>query len=74
MQGSHSPPGMFLSRTCSRNANTSQKKVTAPGTGFDLVTIDVDKYPELAGEFKVSDGLPRRCSSMMSTIQMFPIT
>jgi hypothetical protein len=30
------------------------KGVTGPESGFDLVTVNVDEYPELAGEFKVT--------------------
>lgn len=30
------------------------KSVTGPESGFDLLTIDVDKYPEVAGQYKVS--------------------
>jgi hypothetical protein len=29
------------------------KSVTEAGSGFDLVTIDVDSHPELAAEYKV---------------------
>lgn len=29
------------------------KSVTGPESGFDLVTIDVDQHPEVAGEYKV---------------------
>ncbi|CAK9785749.1 thioredoxin-like protein [Cutaneotrichosporon oleaginosum] len=30
------------------------KKLTGPETQYDLMTVDVDKHPELAGEFKVT--------------------
>ncbi|GFZ42662.1 hypothetical protein JCM24511_00379 [Saitozyma sp. JCM 24511] len=30
------------------------KSVTGPESGFDLVTIDVDQHPEVAGEYKIS--------------------
>lgn len=30
------------------------KEVTEPGTGYDLLTINVDEHPDLAGQFKVS--------------------
>ncbi|TXT10921.1 hypothetical protein VHUM_01672 [Vanrija humicola] len=30
------------------------KGLTAPGSDFDLITIDVDKFPEVAGEYKVT--------------------
>lgn len=28
-------------------------EVTEPGTGYDLMTINVDDHPDLAGQFKV---------------------
>ncbi len=33
------------------------KKLTGPETEYDLMTVDVDKHPELAGEFKVGLGM-----------------
>lgn len=29
------------------------QRLTAPGTDYDLVVVDVDEQPELAGEYKV---------------------
>lgn len=29
------------------------KGLTAPGSDYDLITLDVDKFPEIAGEYKV---------------------
>jgi hypothetical protein len=37
------------------------KKLTGPETEYDLMTVDVDKHPELAGEFKVRLGMPMGC-------------
>ncbi|GMK59069.1 hypothetical protein CspeluHIS016_0700840 [Cutaneotrichosporon spelunceum] len=30
------------------------QKLTGPESEYDLMTVDVDKYPELAGDFKVT--------------------
>lgn len=30
------------------------KGVTGPDSGYDLMTLDVDEYPDLAAEYKVS--------------------
>ncbi|WVQ78713.1 thioredoxin [Cryptococcus sp. DSM 104549] len=30
------------------------KRVTGPESDYDLITLDVDQYPELAGQFKVA--------------------
>lgn len=39
------------------------KEVTEPGSGYDLMTINVDDHPDLAGQFKVCIGWIRPHSS-----------
>lgn len=30
------------------------ERLTSPDSGYDLLTIDVDQYPEVAGQYKIS--------------------
>lgn len=55
------------------------KGVTGPDSGYDLMTLDVDQYPELAAEYKVSlpaslkpgDELKRNQVSALPTVVAF---
>jgi hypothetical protein len=45
------------------------KGVTGPESGYDLMTLDVDKHPELAAEYKVSPPFSiKRCIEARANI------